>query len=367
MAFVTDSALLDHSYDVATVRAHFPALAGGTAFFDGPGGTQVPDVVGDAVRETLLGPISNRGTVTASERRADQVVQAARGAMADLLGVDADGVVFGRSMTALTFEVARALAKTWAAGDEVVVSRLDHDANVSPWVLAARTVGAEVRWIDFDPQTATLTADHVAAALSERTRLVAVTGASNLIGTRPDLRAIAPLVHERGALLYVDGVHLTPHARIDVDEFGADFYACSPYKFLGPHCGVLAAQPDRLGTVHPDKLVPSTDAGPGRFEQGTLPYELLAGTTACVDFLADLVPGPELNRSERLTRSMTALEGHETRLRTRVEEALAGRSEVLQHARATDRTPTLLLSFAGRDPQQAYRFPRRPWRERARR
>src|SRR3712207_2533600 len=197
--------------DVAALRSSFPSLASGTAHFDGPGGTQVPEAVGRAVADTLTSPISNRGSVTAAERFADETVLAARAAMADLLGVEPGAVVFGRSATQLTFDLARTMSAGWGPGDEVVVTRLDHDANIRPWVLAAEAAGATVRWAAFDPATGGLTVDEVAAVLSERTRLVAVTGASNLLGTRPPVEAIADLVHAAGALLAVDGVHLTAH------------------------------------------------------------------------------------------------------------------------------------------------------------
>jgi cysteine desulfurase family protein (TIGR01976 family) len=295
-------------YDVAAIRKQFPALAEGAAHFDGPGGSQVPAVVGDAVAATLTAAISNRGRSTPAERRADDTVRAARLAIADLLGGDPRGVVFGRSMTQLTYDFSRTVAKGWSAGDEVVVSRLDHDANIRPWLQAAGAVGATVRSIDFDRQTTELTPADVARVVSSRTRLVAVTAGSNLLGTRPDMAQIAALVHDAGALLYVDGVHLTPHAPIDVAALGADFYVCSPYKFLGPHCGVLAAAPKLLETLHPDKLLPSTDNVPERFELGTLPYELLAGTTAAVDFLAGLSPGQEPSRRDQVVASMTVIE-----------------------------------------------------------
>ena len=194
-------------YDVATVRARFPALAEGAAHFDGPGGSQVPDVVGRAVADTLTSAISNRGTATPSERRADRVVTDARAALADLLGADPRGIVFGRSATSLTYDLSRAMAKQWGPGDEVVVTRLDHDSNIRPWVQAAEAAGATVRWVDFDPATGELSADAVAAVLSERTRLVATTAASNLIGTKPPVCRISDLVHEVGALHWVDGVH----------------------------------------------------------------------------------------------------------------------------------------------------------------
>lgn len=224
--------MLGHvTYDVTTVRAHFPALAEGAAHFDGPGGSQVPDVVGEAVAATLCAAIANRGSVTAAERRADRIVADARQAAADLLGAQPGGIVFGRSMTQLTYDFSRTLAKTWQAGDEVVVTRLDHDANIRPWVQAAQSRGVTVRWADFDPASGELAVEAVRGLLSDRTRLVAVTAASNLLGTRPDIPAIAAAVHEADALLYVDGVHLTPHAPVDVTALGADFYGCSRTSF----------------------------------------------------------------------------------------------------------------------------------------
>ena len=346
-------------YDVDRIRAHFPALAEGAAHFDGPGGTQVPDVVGESVASTLTSAISNRGAVTASERRADRVVTECRRALADLLGADPRGIVFGRSATALTYDVSRALAKGWGPGDEVVVTRLDHDSNIRPWVQAAESVGATVRWVDFDPETGELSRDAVAAALTERTRLVATTAASNLIGTRPPVHQISDLVHEVGALHWVDGVHATAHAAVDVVALGADVWTCSPYKFLGPHCGVLAASPGLLETLHPDKLLPSSEAVPERFELGTLPYELMAGATAAVDFLAALddldAPVTPEDRRARLLSSMAALHDHEQELLAVLEPAVRGMPGVTVHSNAGARTPTLLLTVEGRTAQDVSR------------
>jgi cysteine desulfurase family protein (TIGR01976 family) len=339
--------------DVASVRAHFPALTEGAAHFDGPGGSQTPDVVARAVADTLTSAISNRGTVTASERRAEQVVTDCRGALADLLGADPRGIVFGRSATSLTYDLARALAKHWGPGDEVVVTRLDHDANIRPWVQAAESVGATVRWVDFDPATGELSADAVASVLSERTRLVATTGASNLIGTRTPVCRVADLAHEVGALHWVDGVHATAHASVDLAALRADFWTCSPYKFMGPHCGVLAADPALLETLHADKLLPSTDAVPERFELGTLPYELMAGTTAAVDFIATLdETGAGATRRERIELGMKAVHAHERVLLDELEPALRALDGVTVHSNARSRTPTLLFTVAGRDPQE---------------
>ncbi|MGV9993769.1 cysteine desulfurase-like protein [Streptomyces sp. NPDC003374] len=343
------------SHDIDAVRAQFPALKAGWAHFDGPGGSQTPQPVIDAVADALAGPLANRGQCTEGERNAEECVGTARRAMADLLGAEPSGIVFGRSATQLTYDFARTLARTWAPGDEVVVTRLDHDANIRPWVQAAEAAGAVVRRAAFDPATGELTPGDIAAQLSGRTRLVAVTAASNLIGTQPDLPAIAALAHDAGALLYVDGVHHTAHAPVDLARLGADFFVCSPYKFLGPHLGVLAARPELLGTLRPDKLLPSTDAVPERFELGTLPYELLAGTRAAVDFLAGMDPGARGTRRERLLTSLASLEEHEDALRRRIEEGLAGFPEITVHSRAARRTPTLLLTIEGRDTADAYR------------
>jgi len=271
----------------------------------------------------------------------------------NLLGCASGGVVVGRSMTQLTMDLARALARRWAPGDEVVVTRLDHDADIRPWVIAARTAGATVRWVDFDPETGEL--DPVADVLSDRTRLVAVTGASNLLGTRPDLPAAAAAIHDAGALMFVDGVHLTPHAPVSLADLGADFYACSPYKFFGPHLGVLAADPALLATVHPDKLLPSTDAVPERFELGTLPYELLAGVSATVDVIADLLPG-QGSRRTRVLASMQEVETHEDRLFARLVDGLRDLPGVRTYGAPARRTPTVLFSVDGVESPRVHRL-----------
>ncbi|MEP6695802.1 MAG: cysteine desulfurase-like protein [Pseudonocardiales bacterium] len=339
------------SYDVDRVRADFPALDDGTAYFDGPGGSQSPRRVAEAVAGALTAGLSNRDRLTTSGARADDIVLAARVAVGDLVGGDPAGVVFGRSMTALTYELSRTLAKSWQPDDEVVVTSLDHDANIRPWVQAAATVGARVRWAEMDPHTAELPTEAVTTQLTARTRLVAVTGASNLLGTRPDLPAITRAAHGVGALVYLDAVHLTPHAAVDAAALGVDFLAASPYKFLGPHLGLVCAAPALLASLRPDKLLPATDAVPERFELGTLPYELLAGTTAAVDFLADLVPGTGPRRA-RLTASMTALETYEDGLRDLLETGLGDCSRVRMHGHAARRTPTTLFTVAGLTPRE---------------
>jgi cysteine desulfurase family protein (TIGR01976 family) len=339
------------AYDVESVRAQFPALALGVAHFDGPGGSQTPSSVAFAVADTLTAGLANRGTITEAERRAEAVTVGARQALADLVGAEPAGVVFGRSTTQLTFDLARTMAKDWGPGDEVIVTRLDHDANIRPWVIAAEAVGATVRWLDFDPETAEL-AD-VETVLSTHTRLVAVTGASNLFGTRPDIAAISAAAHEVAALVYVDAVHLAAHAPIDLATMGADLLACSPYKFFGPHLGAVVASPRLLETLHPDKLLPSSDAVPERFELGTLPYEMLAGVSAAVDFIAGLAsdaPG----RRERVLESMAAVERHEDELLERLLTGLAAIDGVTLHGRPARRTPTVLFSVAGRTGREVH-------------
>jgi cysteine desulfurase family protein (TIGR01976 family) len=301
----------------------------------------------------LTSAIANQGSETAASRRAEEVVVEAREAMADLLGADPRGIVFGRSMTQLTYDFARTLAKTWSPGDEVVVTRLDHDANIRPWVHAAESVGAIVRWAAFDPKTGEQTLDDIADVLSSQSRLVAVTGASNLLGTRPPVVEIARLVHDTGALLYVDGVHLTPHAPVDVGALGTDLFACSPYKFLGPHCGVVAGRPALLERLQPDKLLPSSNGTPEKFELGTLPYELLAGTTASVDFLGGLSHSSAGTRRERVLASMTMLEEYEHGVRQEIERHLHAMDDVVLHGHAAHRTPTLLFSIGSHSSEAA--------------
>jgi cysteine desulfurase family protein (TIGR01976 family) len=343
-------------YDVEAVRAQFPALQSRIAYFDGPGGSQTPRAVAQAISSALTSGVSNRGRVTESERRADDIVAGARQAMADLLGGEPGGVVFGRSMTQLTYDFSRALAKQWTADDQIVVTRLDHDANIRPWVQAATAVGATVRWVDFDRDTGELAVDRLTSVLSEHTRLVAVTGASNLLGTRPDLPAITDAAHRVNALCYVDGVHLVPHVKVDLAALGADLLVCSPYKFFGPHLGVLAGAPALLDRLRPDKLLPSTDDVPERFELGTLPYELLAGVRAAVDFIAGLDAGTSAGatRPDRLRQSYTTVGAHETAMLQRLEDGLDRIAGIVRYSRAASRTPLVLFSAAGVPSEHVY-------------
>jgi cysteine desulfurase family protein (TIGR01976 family) len=343
------------TYDVNKIRSHFPSLNTGLAFFDGPGGSQVPDVVGAAIADAITKPISNRNTNTESEKNAEEIVLGFRKAVADLIDVDPGGVVYGRSWTQITYDFSRTLAKTWKAGDEIVVSRLDHDSNIRPWIQAADAVGATVRWAEFDVATSELTVAAVEAVLSNKTKLVAITGAGNTIGTRPDLKAIGAAVHKVGALFFVDGVHLTPHAAISAKEIGADFFGFSFYKLMGPHCATIAASPELLKTLDNDKLLPSTTNVPERFEFGTLPYEIMAGATAAVDFIAEMAPGAGKTRREKIVNSMNTLEEYEEDLLVYMENQIKALPGVTMYGHAKHRTPTLYFSFAGHVSADIYK------------
>lgn len=332
-------------FDVSAFRAGFPSLASGIAHFDNPGGTQTPAVVGEAIARTLTGPLSQRGAGLVSQHNAEQAVGEFRAAVADLLGGVPGGVVHGRSATQLTYDFSRTLARTWSPGDEIALCQLDHDSNVRPWVQAAERAGVTVRWLRLDPATAELDLSDLDDVVHERTRLVALTAASNLLGTRPPVATVARRAHEVGALVYVDGVHHAAHAAPDLTAMGADLMVCSPYKFFGPHCAALVADPALLETLRPDKLLPSTDVVPERFELGTLPYEMLAGVRAAIDFIAGVAPDGGTRR-ERLVAAYALVGEHELRLRGRLEEGLADLGDHLTlHSRAADRTSTLFLTL----------------------
>ncbi|HEY6738211.1 MAG TPA: cysteine desulfurase-like protein, partial [Actinopolymorphaceae bacterium] len=328
------------SIDVARIRASYPALSDGFAYVDGAGGTQVPQSVIAATTEAYRSGIGNVGGTFPASQRSDTIVDECRRAIADLLGCRSEGVILGPNMTTLTYRLAYTLAKTWRPGDEVVVSRLDHDANIRPWVHAAQAVGATVRWAEFDPSSGELPVEQYDTLLSERTRLVAVTAASNVLGTRPDLAAITARARDAGASTYVDGVHATPHGPVDVTALGTDFYATSAYKWSGPHIGTVVADPALLERLSPDKLTPATDRVPERFEQGTLPFADLAGVTAAVDHLAGLDPAARGSRRERVLASMRGAEEHEQRLFARLLAGLRAAPGVTVYGDPRRRTAT---------------------------
>ncbi len=340
------------NFDITRVRAAYPALKDGHAYLDGAAGTQVPGTVIDAIASAYRAGIGNLGGAFAASGRSEAIVAECRRAVADLVGGEASGVVLGPSMTALTYRISGALSKTWAPGDEVVVSRLDHDANIRPWVQAAARAGAVVRWAEPDAATGELPAAQFAGLVNERTRLVAVTAASNVIGTRPDVPAIAALARAAGALCYVDGVHATPHVPVDVAALGADLYATSAYKWSGPHVAAVVAAPSLLETLWPDKLLPSSDEVPGRFERGTLPFGDLAGVTAAVEHLAGLAgPGGPASRREKVLASMTAVEAYESSLFARLLGGLAAMGRVTLYGKAARRAPTAFFTVAAMTPR----------------
>jgi cysteine desulfurase family protein (TIGR01976 family) len=344
------------TFDVNRVRAAYPALSDGFAYLDGAAGTQVPATVIEAIADAYRSGIGNVGGTFPASGRSGAIVAECRQALADLTGASADGVVLGPNMTTLTYRLAEALSRRWEPGDEVVVSRLDHDANIRPWVQAAARRGATVRWAEVDLATTELPAAQYGELLSERTRLVAVTAASNVVGTRPDLAAIAAAAHAAGALVYVDGVHATPHIPVDVAAFGADFYATSAYKWSGPHIGTVVADPALLDSLHPDKLAPAPAGVPGRFERGTAAFADLAGVAAAVEHLASLAPGPGTSpggsRRQRVLASMAAVEDYETRLFARLLDGLDAMEHVTSYGRAARRAPTAFFTVAGQTPKQ---------------
>jgi cysteine desulfurase family protein (TIGR01976 family) len=344
------------SYLVDRIRKDFPSLNTGLAYFDGPGGSQVPKVVGDAIAAAITQPSSNRGTVTESEQNAEDCVIGYRSAVADLLNCDPNGVIYGRSWTQLTYDFSRTLAKSWGVGDEIIVSQLDHDSNIRPWVQTAERSGATVKWAKVNTQTAELDTSSVTDLLTTKTKFVAVTGASNTLGTKPDITAIGNAVKAAGALFLVDGVHLTPHAVIDFKNMPADFYGFSSYKILGPHCASFVADPALLETLSNDKLLPSTMVVPERFEFGTLPYEIMAGVSASIDYLTTLDDQATGTRREKLVKSLTSLEVHEQSLFDYLLTGLATLPEITIYSKAKHHTPTAYFNFKGIDGGAVYKF-----------
>jgi cysteine desulfurase family protein (TIGR01976 family) len=291
--------------DLTSIRAQFPSFAqtvnGHPAvFFDGPGGTQVPQRVIDAISNYLRRDNANSGGAYPTSRRTDAVIAEARAAMADFFHCAADEVVFGQNMTALTYTISRAIGRELKPGDEILVTRLDHDANVSPWLQMAEDRGVTVRWAEIHDESCTLDIADLASKINDRTKVVAVGYASNAVGTINPVRAIVRLAHAAGARAFIDAVHYTPHGLIDVAALDCDFLVCSTYKFFGPHMGVLFGKREHLERLHPYKVRPLTNAVPFRWEHGTLNHECIAGITACVEYIADIGRHacPELNSSD---------------------------------------------------------------------
>jgi cysteine desulfurase family protein (TIGR01976 family) len=277
------------AFDVTAVRARFSALQRPTAFFDGPGGTQAPDSVIEAVSSYLRDENANLGGPFETSRRSDEVADAAHGAAARFLGASPSEVGFGQNMTTLNFALTRTVGRELSAGDEIVVTRLDHDANVSPWLELARDLDLVVRHADLRDEDCTLDFADLERQLSERTRVVAFPWASNAVGSITDIRRVVDLAHEAGALAWVDAVHYAPHGPIDVAAAGADVLICSPYKFFGPHLGVFFGRSEVVERWRPYKVRPSANEPVShRFESGTLAHELLAGCTAAIEYVESI-------------------------------------------------------------------------------
>ncbi len=346
--------------DVRGIRARFPALARlgddgrPLVLADAPGGSQVPDTVIEAVAGRYRRGLSNTHGAFITSEETDGLVAEARRAAADLTGARADEIAFGPNATTLLFHVSRSFSKTLRPGDEVVVTRLDHDANVRPWVMAAADAGATVRWVDVREGDVTLDVDSFAAALSPRTRLVAFTLASNAVGTIPAAADLVARAKDVGALVAVDGVHLAQHRLLDLHGIGADLLVCSPYKFFGPHLGVLAARRGLLESWTPYKVIPAPDDAPDRWETGTQNHEGLAGLTAAVDYLAGLAGETGVARRERISASFRAIAEHERMLADRFLEGIASLPTIQlwgikDRARLDERTPTFAIRI-GREP-----------------
>jgi cysteine desulfurase family protein (TIGR01976 family) len=319
---------------LTSLRARFPGLHDGWARLDGPAGTQMVDASIDAMAEFMRsGDNANHGGVFRAAEATDELTLAARDAVGRFLGGTPEGVAFGPSMSAMTMRFAAAVGRTLGPGDEIVCTRLDHDANVAPWLIAAERAGATVRFADPEPETLELPASAVEAVLGERTRWVAVTAASNAVGTVPDLPGIVAAAHGAGARVYVDAVHAAPHRPLDVEALGADALSCSAYKWFGPHVGILWGRPELLAELRPDKLRPSPDEVPDRWELGTLPFEGLAGVRAAAEFM--------------LSVDRDALRAHEDALLAQMLDGLRAIDGVTVHGAAGDRAPTVMFTVDG--------------------
>jgi len=370
--------------DLAWIRNQFPALAQKVGshpavFFDGPGGTQVPQRVIDAIGDYLIHSNSNTHGAFATSARSDAIIAEAHAAMADLLGCDPDEVVFGPNMTTLTFAMSRAIGRELSAGDEIVVTRLDHDANVAPW-RALEERGVIVRVVDIDVEDCTLDMDDLRRQITPRTKLVAIGYASNAVGTINDVAEVTRMAHAVGALSYVDAVHYAPHGPIDVRALDCDFLACSPYKFFAPHMGVLYGKREHLTRLQPYKVRPADNGTPDRWETGTKNHEGIAGVAAAIDYLAELgirdqgsgsghEPLADLNpdprsptpRRRALLAAMTAIRTYERGLAEKLIAGLLGVPGltfygIREPERFGQRTPTVSIRITGHSPHELAEF-----------
>lgn len=355
--------------DLAWVRAQFPSLkqmvnGHPAAFLDGPAGTQVPQRVIDAVRDYYEQSNANTGGAFATSRRSDAMLASAHAAMADFLGCAADEVYFGPNMTTLTFALARAIGRGLQPGDEIVVTTLDHDANVAPW-RALEEKGLVVRQADIREEDCTLDMNDLRSKITQRTKLVAVGYASNAVGTINPVEEIVRIAHDAGALAFVDAVHYAPHGSIDVRALDCDFLACSPYKFFGPHAGCIYGKREHLLRLRPYKVRPAADTLPDRWETGTQIHECIAGVSAAIDYLADLgrrfLGGEAIPRREALLAAYRAIRQHEMSLASRMIKGLLEIPGlrffgISDPARFAHRVPTVAIRLANRTPLQIAAF-----------
>jgi cysteine desulfurase family protein (TIGR01976 family) len=332
--------------DVDAIRSRFPALAARAAYFDGPGGSQVPQPVIDAMTGYLRDSNANLGGAFRTSRESDEVMELGRAAAAEFTGGEPEGIAFGANMTTLNFQLAHALARTLEPGDEIVVTALDHDANVSPWLLVADDHDLVVRTAPLREEDVTLDVDALEELIGERTRVVAFTLASNAVGSIPDAARIAAAAHSVGALAWADGVHMAPHGRLRARELGLDVVLCSPYKFFGPHLGIATIRPDLAESLPADRVRPAAESPPGhRFEAGTQSHEAIAGATAAIDYLREL-GGSDLDSA------FAQIHEHETRLSARFLSELPDRIELYGIRTPEGRTPTFCFNVAGRGPRE---------------
>ncbi|MGD2078501.1 MAG: cysteine desulfurase-like protein, partial [Chloroflexota bacterium] len=363
--------------DPLPLRAQYPSLAQQVqdqpaVFFDGPGGTQTPQRVIDAMRDYLARDNSNLGGAFATSQRTVQMVSEARQAMADFLNArHPEEIVFGQNMTSLTFAASRAIARTWSPGDEIIVTYLDHDANITPWVMAAAERNVTVRWLDIQTEDCTLDFQRLAALLNEKTRLVAVTHASNAVGTIVDVGRVTTMAHRVGALVYVDAVHYSPHNPLDVQATDCDFLACSAYKFFGPHTGILYGKYDLLDGLTAYKVRPAPSKPPGKWETGTQSFESLAGVKAAIVYLEEI--GRTLD--DGASTPQPGVSGRRLRLKTAMEAIKEYEAGLSQHflnqatsvpglrvygitdlERLEERAPTFAISLAGHTPRQVAEY-----------
>ena len=345
---------------VAEVRSHFPALerrhlGHPVAYFDGPGGTQVPREVVQAMSDYLLHHNANTHWAYPTSVETDAIIESARGALADLLNATPREISVGQNMTSIAFHLGRALGRRWGKGDEIVVTELDHRANVDPWKALEKDRGVVVRMARADEKSGTVDLDDLARLIGPRTKLVAVGAASNALGTITDVARVCAIARDAGALSFVDAVHYAPHALVDVRAMGCDFLACSAYKFYGPHIGVLYGREDLVASLDVPKLVPAPDAPPEKLETGTQSHESMAGAAAAVDFLASLANGP--TRRARLERAYAGFHARKRELFARLWNGLGAIRGVTRYGTPPEavRTPTAAFTVKGVDSERVVR------------